>query len=231
MRKTICGCILLLMVLACSQSLDAAEPMILSGRITNVIKEEKGDSVVLSLALTMSFQNVSEKPILLTVSSYPKSSPYYIPDNSFMSICAKVTGMLEAAEKILYSSCSLPSIEGTSDWQNIRKEFDRKIPPQHRIKFLNPGQSFEFESRVRVSFLREQDPYSVNRENALWNEIVAAKCLVLRMTYRIWSLELEPRSGDRNDRPFGKELQKRWKDYGYLWLEDINSQPIEIQLN
>jgi hypothetical protein len=225
--------VLLVLAFFCGiQVINGEEPLKLSGRIINFEVEERNDSVALSINVNLSLRNVSKKPVLLTISSYPASSAYFIPDNSFMSICSRISGVSTTGrdERFLYSSCRLPSIEAPPDWESIRSEFDKSAPPQNRIKVLKSEETFEFPASLLFRFPTKRDLDSVDRDNALWGEIKEAKSLSLQLTYRIWSLELEKRSSRREQRSFGKTLQRRWKKYGYLWLDDIVSERIVLEL-
>lgn len=225
---------LFVVILTFSSQVDAEEPLKLSGEITSIKIEDKGEAVAVLLVLKMSFVNTGNRPVLLLKEGYPPSSPY-APENGlpYLGICSEVSGVLpvEQHSKVLFSRCSLPSIEGTSDWQELKRKFDSKMPPSTVIGTVNARQSFEFRTSATIRFRKKRDLNSSFQDDPVWSEIKAANNLSLRLTYRIWSLELEPRSADRAQRPFGKKLQKRWEKYGYLLLEDIVSEPIALTLD
>ena len=41
---------------------------------------------------------------------------------------------------------------------------------------------------------------------------------------------VEPLNADRSQLKFGHKLQERWKDAGLLWLEEIYSEPIMMDV-
>jgi hypothetical protein len=67
--------------------------------------------------------------------------------------------------------------------------------------------------------------------NRIWDEIKDARSLSFKLEFRVWSLDLERHPTEKEIRPFGKQLQKRWRKYGYLLLDDIVSERIPINLN
>ena len=227
--------ILLVITIFLNSQLANAQAMLkLYKKITSIEKEELNDRVVFNVKSNMSFRNVGDKPILLLIAAYPESSPFS-PDNNlpFLGICTKITGVLETerTEKVLMSGCALPSIESTADWRVLSKQLDSKTPPPALIKKLEAGESFDFKTIGWLRFFKKRELYSSFADEAIWSEIENAKSLSLQNTYRIWSLELEPRSAKGNEKPFGKQLQKRWNKYGYLWLDDIVSEPIPLNLS
>jgi hypothetical protein len=46
----------------------------------------------------------------------------------------------------------------------------------------------------------------------------------------MWPWNVEERGPEREKLKFGHELQERWKDVGLLWLEDVRSEPIMLDL-
>lgn len=210
-----------------------AKPMLkLKREIISIEMEELSDRVILNIDSKMSLENTGDEPILLLIASYPESSPY-APENGlpFLEICNKVSGILETekSEKVLVSRCALPPAEKTPSWQKLRKELDKESPPPNLIKTIGVGEKFEFRILGAVVFWKERYTFSSFADEAIWSEIKTAKSLLLQTTYRIWSLELEPRY--RGEITFGKKLQKRWRKYGYLWLDDIVSEPVPLDLS
>ena len=52
----------------------------------------------------------------------------------------------------------------------------------------------------------------------------------LRVVCELWPWNVEPLKADRNQLKFGHKLQERWKDTGLLWLDQIYSEPIMLDV-
>ncbi len=216
----------------------ADERLKLLGKITSIQLENKEDSLLVSIRLKMSFQATGNVPVLLWKQTYPHDENLR---GRFLGTFSKIFGMLptEKEEKILYyHSSRLPSIQRTQGWQDIKKELDSEILQSTQIQSIKSGETLDFDAEWSFIFLKKKangsnDPlwgYS-SHFDVLSNEIKTAKNLSLQVTYRVWSSELELHSDRKDKKPFGKKLQKRWKKYGYLWLDDIVSEPIPLDLS
>ncbi|HZN06786.1 MAG TPA: hypothetical protein VFB65_08370 [Pyrinomonadaceae bacterium] len=53
--------------------------------------------------------------------------------------------------------------------------------------------------------------------------------LWLRVVCEVWPWNLEP-SADRSKLKYGRKLQRRWKDVGVLWLDEIYSEPLTLNV-
>ena len=206
------------MLISHSQSLFA-QKLRLTGKISNLRMTEEPKSVEFSYDVELAFTNIGNVPILLLKSDFP-----------LLCIDREVYGLPadETSERRLWSFSTVPSIGATPDWQNIKKTLDSETPPSNIIKEIEVGKSIVFNAKEWLYFKKEKDKY-FRSENFTWNEIKAAKSLSIRLKYRIWSLDFEV--SPREEKKFGKKLQKRWSEYGYLWLEDIRSEPIPLDLN
>jgi hypothetical protein len=219
------------------QTVKANGELALTGKVHSIEIEDKEDSVLVSVRLVMSLKAVGDKPILLWKQIHPDP----ILSGAFLCINAKILGSVaaEKEEKILhYSNCALPSIQRTPAWQDIMNKLDNKIPPLDHVQIINRGEHFDFNADWKFIFLKKKalnsnDPLwgRGSDYDVIWDEIKDARNLSLRLTYRTWSFELERGCDNPNKRKFGKKLQKRWKAYGNLWLDDITSEPIALRLN
>ncbi|GIU81257.1 MAG: hypothetical protein KatS3mg006_0321 [Pyrinomonadaceae bacterium] len=211
--------ILSIILISHSQSLFA-QKLQLTGKISNLKMTETPKTVEFSYDVELTFTNIGNVPILLLKSDFLllciDREIYGIPAN-------------EKDERKLWSFSTFPSIGVTPDWRNIKKTLDAKAPPSSIIKRVNVGESIVFYGKEWFYFNKEKDKY-FKPENFTWNEIKDAKSLSLRLTYRIWSLDFET-SSPREEKKFGKKLQKRWRKYGYLWLDDIVSEPVPLDLS
>ncbi len=236
--KNIYLVLLITTVLLSFQVSKAEERLKLSGKIQNIVIEDKKDSLHVFIKLKMSFKAVGNDSILLWKQTYPHDKNLR---DKFLCVNSKILGFLAIAkeEKILYyQQCALPSIQRSAAWQEVKNEIDSKMLPSNQIQIIKSGEALDFDADWSFIFLKKK---AINSNDPFWgysseydvlsNEIKNAKDLSLQVTYRVWSSELESRSDIKHKKPFGKKLQKRWKKFGYLWLDDIVSEPISLDLN
>lgn len=213
---------LFIIIVSQFQSIYANENLKFVGKISNLEMVEKKDSFLFSFDSTLTLTNTGKVPILL-----------FLPE-TWLCINREIYGIAsdEKIEKKLTFNGSLPSISNSKEWLERKEKLDAKVPPLDLFRKLERGQSFIFEQKEWFSISKEKAKSSVesNFGNFSWSEIKNAKLLSLRLEYRIWSLNLETYSLSNNKR-FGEKLQKRWKKHGYLWLDDIQSEPIALDLN
>jgi hypothetical protein len=236
MKARVYIALLILVVLFSFQIVKAGGPLELSGKISSIEIEDKKDSVLVAVHVRISFNATGDEPVLLWKQTYPDE----VLNGRFLCTNSKILGMLaaEKEEKILYyHNCALPSIQRTPAWQNARKRLDSKTLPLDEVQIIKRGESFVYDDVLKFIFSKKRSQNSndplwgqSSDHDVLWDQIKYAQNLSLSLTYRVWSPELEPRSANQEEKPFGKTLQKRWKEYGYLWLDDIQSEPIELDL-
>jgi hypothetical protein len=204
------------------QNVYAKENIKLVGKINNVEIVEEKDSMMFTFDATLTLTNTGKVPILL-----------FLPE-TWLCINRDVYGIAlnEASEKRLLLNGSLPSISNSKEWLERKEKLNAKVPPSNLFRKLESGESFIFGQKEWLSIGKEKakSPVQTNFGDLSWNEIKNAKLLSIRLEYRIWSLNLETYSLSGNKR-FGKKLQKRWGKYGYLWLDDIVSEPIGFDFN
>ncbi len=203
------------------QAVFAESGLKVTGKISQLEISEENKTTKLSFHITLTFTNTGKVPLLIFTS-----------DSSVRSILREMYGSIpiEKGDSRLYALYTLPSIGVNEETRKIQKLLNAKEPLEELIKTIGIGENLSFETKEWFYIGKEKDVYD-NLGNHLWSEIKDAKSLSLRLGYRIWSLDFEPRSVNRDKRPFGKKLQKRWKKYGYLWLDDIVSEPIPLDLS
>lgn len=231
--------LILLLVIFSIQFAKAEEKLKLSGKVENIKITEKKDILQIDANVRMSLKVIGTEPLLFWKQTYPHDESLR---GHFLGLNLRVFGFLatEDKEKLLYlNGLPLPSIQRTKQWQDIVAEMDGKSPPENQVQSIKSGETVDFDEAWTFIFLKRKaigsnDPYwgYGSDSNVLADEILKAKDLKIRVKYRVWSPELEPRSAASIDKkPFGKKLQKRWKKYGYLWLDDITSEPISLDLS
>ena len=214
--------VLFIIVVSQFQNVYADGNIKFAGKISNLEMVEEKDSMKFSFDATLTLTNTGKVPILL-----------FLPE-TWLCINRDVYGIAlgEKTEKRLMFNGSLPSISDSKEWLERKEKLNVKVPPSNLFRKLESGESFTFEQKEWFYVIKEKvkSPVQAYFGNLSWNEMKTAKSLSLRLEYRIWSLNLETYSLSGKKR-FGKKLQKRWKKYGYLWLDDIVSEPIPLDLS
>jgi hypothetical protein len=204
------------------QTVFAKNEIQLTGNISSLEITQEQKRVKVSYIVKLTLTNRNELPILLLNS-----------DSSLLCISRDIYGISsnDLKERKLFSFATLPSSEkGAKKWEVIKTNLSSEKPPPNLIQKLRLNESISFEEKEWFYISKEKDVYNEN-QNVLWDEIKDAKFLSLKLEFRVWSLNLERHSGEKEVRPFGKELRERWRKYGYLLLDDIISEPIALDLS
>ena len=119
-----------------------------------------------------------------------------------------------------------PALDDSPVWKRLRIKLDQPKPPGDLTRILAPGKRWKITENSYISFKKKG---VIIQPDQPWAVIRKISPLYLQARFIMWPFNLEP---DREwDNPkFGKRLRKRWKQYGTLWLDNIDSEPIPIIL-
>lgn len=180
----------------------------LSGHIESSEVADEGDRVKLSFKLNLSFRNTGDAPILLLA-----EKPTVIGRRIS---CSSKNGQ---SEDSLFTLWTRPSISKNDGWLKLSKDVNTATPPEGSIRRIEVGETFKMEAA---------DWFYINKDEKSWNELASADRLSLRLTYEVWPLNIEPRQSTLDDKKLGQELRERWKSFGYLWTDEITSEPLNF---
>jgi hypothetical protein len=123
------------------------------------------------------------------------------------------------------------SVNTSAIWSSLRKELDKPKPTENAIYFLQPNKEWVVDIQSSLSLPTEKYKYSdfPNRES--WENIQKLGKVWVKILGPTWSLNLETDKNNSSELNFGKKLQKRWSKYGHLWLDDVVSEPIPLDLS
>lgn len=122
-----------------------------------------------------------------------------------------------------------PSVYISPAWAKMRKALDQQAPSPDVTTILLPNQKTEFDLAVYITGNEKRgDSFP---EHPTFNELKEISTLWMRVSYEAWSFNLEPNPRHYGNMKFGHNLQKRWAKYGKLWLDNIYSEPIQLDLN
>lgn len=214
---------LLLFICGTVSNASAQEPysVTLRGQAESIeISNVSASSVSLTVKLKLELINngispvifLETKPPLLVGAALSKSSVDLASGNNLVSEYAG------------------ESVDTSPEWIALRKSLNHPSPPFDKVRILMPNESWQLEDYVSIALPTESGKSSFFPKRETWERVQALSKLWLRTTYQTWSLNLEPLNYDRTKKTFGYSLQKRWKDFGLLWLDGIRSEPIILNL-
>lgn len=192
----------------------------LRGKVESVqVKDIDQSSALIDIKLTMEFVNVGVKPIILL-----QREPVF-PGGALAS-------KPEDFEKgnVLVADAGWPSNDTSPEWSTLRSKLDKAGPPEDVTRFLMPGESESVATSVRLVVPTDPSKYTSSKKKETLATIQELSPVWLRVVCEVWPWNVEPLDADRSKLKFGHKLQERWKDTGVLWLDEIYSEPIMIDM-
>ncbi|MBF2021991.1 MAG: hypothetical protein IGR93_18335 [Hydrococcus sp. C42_A2020_068] len=194
----------------------------LTGEITS-IKITKGLSGYgINFKAKMTFKNTGDIPIIFL------KREFLFPG---IGIAEKPEDF-EAGKLLAKEYAGMSCSQRGKEWINLRKKLDQPIPPPEETFILMPNEEKVIDAEpvgIGVLIDPQKGFSSKDKESASWETIKNLSQLWIKVRaepYPSWGLE-----PDCYGKSFGRELQKRWSKYGYLWLDDIFSEPIPLDLS
>lgn len=185
-----------------------------TGRVMNLkVLEENEKTILLKVFLDLKFTNEGTKSVIL-----------YWHDFWINSISLFKTDE-KRNEDFLYSNGGLPSNSTSSHWLTLQRNLNQATPPLETTKTIDVKESVSWQTEVGLIFYKKKQSYLPNES---WKEILNNSPVFLTV-----ELEMFPKaiSKSMEDNDFGKTLQKKWSNLGLLQLEDIQSEPVLLDLN
>jgi hypothetical protein len=197
------------------------EALTLRGNVESVqVKEIDHSSALIDIKLKMELLNAGQRPII-----HLKREPLF-PGGAL----ARLPQDFETGN-LLADDAGWPSNDISAEWTNLRSNLDKPRPPAAETRVLMPGDSWPLETSVRLvvpidpsksssSLRKKESLVTIQQLSPVWLSVVC----------EIWPWNVEPLNAERSQLKFGHKLQERWKDLGLLWLNEIYSEPILIDL-
>jgi hypothetical protein len=203
-----------------SRSGQGSKMLSLRGRVESVeIKEIDRSSALIDIKVKMEIVNIGVKPII-----FLKREPLF-PGGAL----ARSPGDFEAGT-VLAADAGWPSNDISPEWATLRANLDKPSPPEDETRLLMPGESWPLETSVRLVVPTDPSKYTSSRKKESLATIQQLSPVWLRVVCEVWPWNVEPLTADRSNLTFGHKLQKRWKDAGLLWLDEIYSEPILLDV-
>lgn len=196
------------------------KPLTLRGRV-EVVKVKKFDrsAALIEIKLKMEFVNVGARPIILL-----RRDPLF-PGGAL----AKNPEDFDAG-KLLATDAAWPENSIDPEWTALRSNLDKPRPPEDETFLLLPGQSRAIDTSVRLVVPTDPSKYTSSQKKESLATIQQLSPVWLRVVCEVWPWNVEPLNADRRELKFGHELQKRWQDAGLLWLDEIYSEPMLVDV-
>jgi len=206
--------------LAQSASGQSTLALTLRGTVESVrVKEIDKSSALIEIKLKMELVNAGVIPIILL-----QREPLF-PGGAL----ARKPEDFEVGN-LLAGDAGWPANDVSAEWTTLRMKLDKPNPPAEETRLLKPGESWPLETSVRLVVPTDPKKYTSSRKKESLATIQQLSPVWLRVVCEVWPWNVEPLNADRNKLKFGHKLQKRWKDAGLLWLDEIYSEPIMMDV-
>jgi hypothetical protein len=114
-------------------------------------------------------------------------------------------------------------------WKTMRARVDKPVPPAEYVRILQPGESWIFQETIWFCIM-DTPPNNDDWHDDPWSIIREANPVLLQVEAMFWPSDLEKSDKEQWKKPLGQKLKRRWKKYGNLWLENIISEPVTLEI-
>jgi competence protein ComGC len=207
-------------------SSGGAPSLSLRGQINSFeITEDSTSSDFLAVKLTVQFVNTGKTPILL-LNAGPISSGGLDTEPRFLGATLAKNADGESLTSIYVG----PNLDLSPKWVIMRSILNQNVPSPDKIYVLMPNEIMTLEASIGLDLPRKPENFGYTQKASL-KQILDASPVWLKVHCEVWPLNLEPASGkNKLKKRFGHQLRQKWKRFGHLWLDDIDSEPILLDL-
>ena len=198
------------LLLSVAISVEAQNPLLLTGRTTKVQVTEDKENVVLTVSLDLTIKNESQSNVILFAHEFQIVGQYIYQSAD------------PTKPNLLFRQSSSPSVNRSTHWTDLQSQLNTSSPPANLTRTLRSGESINFTRTTTMSI------YKKGSYPASWSEIQASSSVWLRVV-----LDMFPSNLDRtsvSQKSYGKRIQKRWSAFGALQIDVLQSAPIKLDL-
>lgn len=201
---------------------QTSKRLCLRGKVTSVkiisdSPESRYSSNFLEIKLMVELVNTSTTPII-----FLKREPLFVG-----AALAKQPDDFATGNHLARTYAG-PAVSLAPEWAALRLGLDKATPPPDQTRILMPNESWSLGATVGVSLPDHPEMFAPAKSASL-KDIKQLSTVWLRVVCEVWPWNIE-RSADRSKLNYGRKLQRRWKDVGVLWLDEIYSEPIMLDL-
>jgi hypothetical protein len=202
---------------------QASSTLSLRGKVTSVkiVADAPGSrysSKFLEIKLTLEIINTSLTPII-----FVNREPVFVG-----AALAKQPDDFKTGNFLAQTYVG-PAVNLAPEWAALRQDLNKPTPPPDQTHIRMPNESWSLGATVGVSLPDHPEMFARAKSRSL-KEIKELSPVWLRVVYEVWPWNLEP-AADRRKLNYGRKLQRRWKTAGVLWLDEIYSEPMPLNLN
>lgn len=218
MRRNILTALFLFLTFAISIQAQKSEKfsknisdwLIMNGSVAEMSLTDTPSEMEVKLKLDLIIKNVGEKPVFI----YEKNPQIGVQK---LALSLEDDRKFEYAYKI---SFGLANNYGSQESLKQIKNLDKKSVPKELFLVILPDEEKKLEL---VTYLElDKKPYNYDKS---WAEISKQYENWLRVGIKLWR-DSNLEAGNKLE--FGKKLQKRWQNEGYLALGYLISEPIKL---
>jgi hypothetical protein len=228
--KPVAGVVFLLALchpLANAQSEDT-HGLLLRGKVLKVQTDRSYKGYVdLKLDLSLDFSNEGSAPAIIM-------RPWHEQDYWHGGSLIATTLQNAQTHKYLFADGIWESISSDDSYLRLARALDQPRPPEQLTMILKPGSSWNWRTSVTIRF--EENTHWRYPRLPTWEEMKTQPSpLWLRVSFEMWPFNAEYFKPN-----LAPKLQKRWREFGYLWIGEKNgrmhlarlvSEPIELDWN
>ncbi len=199
-------------------------PMLeLSGKVKKIqlLTGDKGSYNPIVISLEMNLLNKGNVPIILL-----RDQPICINAN-----VTKTLLDMKNESNFVYNLASSSDFVSANEWKEFKRELNKDIPPSTMTSIVSPMNSITYGYDLRLNLPQEERSLNSYRSELSFKQLQELSPVLLRLSgcdFRNYGIENES-SKNRSD--FANQLKKRWHQYGALWLDLIDSEPIELDFS
>jgi hypothetical protein len=205
---------------------DDLSPTVLKATVQSFEIESKTPfSVDLTVRLKMSIVNTGPNPIIFLRTYPPEIRGWSLAESK------EALSKSDLIDLVFFGE----SVDRSSKWLTLRRALDRPLPPANQVNILQPNEMWTWLETANLSLPKTDADkrYPGYSESESWERVKRLPSIWLLPICSVWPMNLEKpnRKSGGAENPFGRKLQKRWKEVGLLLMDVTIANPIKLDMN
>lgn len=220
--------------LAAQNQRPNAEPkLVLRPTVLGVeVKPSDKWATIILIKLSLELENNSDTPIILYKMNDSALKMFNAPFQDIPRLDGKVL-VKDLADLDSIFRQLIGAYHGASDvssnpqWREIRKSIDKPTPPENLTVVILPHKSVKFDREAGMVVTNKRNRPAREGEDKSLEELKQVSQFFLRVWVNLWpSWGIE----ETTRKELGLRLRERWQQFGFLWLDQIDSIPVQVDL-